>query len=213
MSECEKYNATELDSFLFKLQTKIATTRDGKLKRENFCKIVSLYLKIKELEGLGITADTYGNKVKAYKAFRQTALQDYGIKLNENYPFENPTNIYKQIDLILRSDNLNRKQTEKFYDFTGIRKRPPKSTTVEPTIKFQEYIKNLLESVSDEESLPIEDDNDISEDPYYASMTEEEYNENCKLRYEENAAHRTKKMKEDKIIEKIKKLQCVDPLS
>ncbi len=206
MSECEKYDKEKLQKYFFKLQTKIATPRGGKLKKENFCKIVSLYWKIKELEHKGITAD-------AYKTFRATALDDYGIRLNEKYPFENPTDIYKQIDLILRDDGLDEKQRKKFYDFTGIRKRLPKFTTMEPAVKLHEDVKNLFKSVSDEDSLPVEDDNDILEDPYYEQMTKEEYNEDCKLRYEEADANYRKKIKEDKKIAKIKKLQYIDPLS
>lgn len=94
---------------------------------DKFKEICNIAITIDALHKRGITSDNYKAKEKQYHTFVQKAFEEYGIEINETYPFSNPTELYKTIDKILIDEGLTPKQRTKFFEETKLRKRIPKN--------------------------------------------------------------------------------------
>lgn len=94
---------------------------------DKFKEICKIAITIDALHKRGITSDNYKAKEKQYHTFVQKAFEEYGIEINEPYPFSNPTELYKIIDEILIDEGLTPKQRTIFFNETDLRNRIPKN--------------------------------------------------------------------------------------
>ena len=99
-----------------------------------------------------ITAKSYRNKVNAYNSLKEKALEEFGIKLENTIPFSNPSELFKNIDLILIKNDLTDNERNDFFIYRDLSERPPKKTKK----KSNSYIMVIFNKIT-EQGLKIED--------------------------------------------------------
>lgn len=100
---------------------------------------------INNLSKKGINATNYNTKVKHFNNFKEKALNDYGLDLEQLFeipttepPFANPTELYIDIDVLLTNHELTNEQKKEFYLNFMNRERIPRQEFVK---KFSEMTK------------------------------------------------------------------------
>lgn len=97
---------------------------------------------INNLNKKGINTTNYNTKVKHFNNFKEKALNDYGLDLEELFeiptteaPFANPSELYIDIDVLLTNHELSNEQKKEFYLNFMNRERIPR----------QEFVKRISE--------------------------------------------------------------------
>ncbi len=111
------------------------------------------------LKSKNITTDTYKREKDKYNRFITKAFEEYGIEIEEKFPFSNPTDLYIKIDEILINSGLNSEQRKEFYKETELRKRVPKQRKVR---------KSLLSCI---EISEVEDDDWLSNNDEWDNLS------------------------------------------
>lgn len=136
------------------------------LKEIRFIWYVILTLKRNQIT----TSNYFSKKIpKDLKLTEEIAL--YGIKPPDNILFDNPTELFAEIDFILTSTGLNDKQKTLFYRELNIREKAPKSNKVKDVFEILEerILYNEVANYSYEQQEAILnnlEDFDFSEDYY-----------------------------------------------
>ena len=87
----------ELINAMNKIKYVVNSKGKNRIKDEHIKEIASLYEDIELLDKHQITDDNFKAKSGEYLRFRTKAYEQYGIKLDENMPFKNPTALRVEI--------------------------------------------------------------------------------------------------------------------
>lgn len=149
-------NYQEIHQYLDELKDGRAIENfDNKLSKSDVEEIKLIVLVISALEHHGINTSNYGSKVTSYFDFRKKALDTYGILLNNEVPFSNPTKLYIKIDGILDNAKFTPEQKTEFYKHSAIREKPPKKSDIKRHSK-KSFITSVLENLK-KEGMVLED--------------------------------------------------------
>lgn len=111
----------------------------NKLSIENLKVIRGLVFTLGLLDKKGITTKSYTNKLDAWNTCKNNALDEFGILLSNAVPFSKPTELFNKIDEILNTANLESKDKNIFYDYSGLKKRTPKQTNNSSSLIMKIY--------------------------------------------------------------------------
>lgn len=128
------------------------------LSLQNLQEIKYLAYSLNELKRLGIDTTTYGKKVASFNKLRAKALDTFSLYIEDTLPFSNPSELYKQIDIILSKSDFNQSRKQVFLQELNLRKRNSNQKHMDREAKLNYYKKFL--------QLPEEDHRTI-EDNYY----------------------------------------------
>lgn len=122
------------------------------------------------LDKNNISTESYGKRRTTYSNLIEKVYL-YGIKPPDNLLFNNPTELFAEIDFILTSTGLNDKQKTLFYRELNIREKAPKSNNVKDVFEILEerILYNEVANYSYEQQEAILnnlEDFDFSEDYY-----------------------------------------------
>lgn len=97
------------------------------------------------LEEKGITVKNYGSKIEGFKKFKKKALEEYGIYIQEEIPYFNPSYLYNLIDVELCFAGLSTEQRNNFYLLFTLRDRIPSQDVVREGLDSKVKFNLLLE--------------------------------------------------------------------
>lgn len=141
------------------------------------------------LERNKINTNNYTRKSSRYLSLIQN-VPLYGIKPSYEVLFDNPTELYAQIDFILKSNGLNEKQRALFYKELDIKERNPKINDV----------KNVHEIL--EERILL---NEVSKYPY--EQQDAIYNQAENFKFNDDYYKHIDKYSKDKVYDAVSKVR------
>lgn len=115
----------ELDNFNEYINFIGTAKSDIDISQEELQDIKYIAYTLYKLECVGITPQTYNDKVKKYIEYIKKGSEDFGILVFEDIPFSNPTKLYILMDAKLTTLGFSNKQKTTFYRDFNIRESNP----------------------------------------------------------------------------------------
>lgn len=133
------------------------------LTTKHLQKINYLAYSLYQLKENDITTSNYKDKVLSYLKLKEKALDNFGLKLPESLPFENPNKILIKIDEILYKAELSESQRNLFRELFIERKKAPDQNYINHynMLKLQDQY-NMLDNIQKALILNIDDSRDMT---------------------------------------------------